>query len=473
MNHRLNVWLLFVVLLGVVSCQGTNQLEPPSNPQKAFLSTEHSQELSDQEAIKQAQSLYAIMAGTTEGLRAVSTPKVKNVLRTKSFGNENFRSSDLNTTSKAELVVVNFENDKGFVLLSSDKMSEPLLGFSNKGSLDPNQNLNPNQSVVLETEQAFLSRMSDKWGRCKVCGAPIPPKSLSSKMMSSGEIPCSEQFCYKKFQEEVAKAVRQSYIFEYSEFKPVLQIKPLVPVEWDQRYPHNMKLRTVEDKETGATRVASTGCVATAISQIMTYHRYPTEILGKTIDWDKLINKLYSSYSMDISSTLHKDMGQKSFLDMKYKYSGSGALSENVPRTLRHYGYKSGELLDYDWQSIKDEIMALRPIYMRGKRFNKDGSRSGHAWVLDGFVILQRQVTVRYKFSNKIISQYNEQKEFVHCNLGWGPGYNGYYLSKAFNLDAGPILDADLTVREGRDFKTDSLKSEYTFNFKIIKDIKR
>ncbi len=478
MRYKLqSLWLLLVVILGSVSCAKSNDLDEPKLEKKAFLSTEFSTKLSDEEAIKQAQSLYSII-GAKDGFRSVSRPRVKNVLRSKN--SDNLRAGTKEDNSEAGFVVVNFENDKGFVLLSDDKLSEPLLGFSDKGYLDLNQEQNPTLNVILNAEQDYLHsddhRRRKK--RCSKCGSLIIYSNKPATIMKMSELGCSEEICAaeerrraKEEEEEYERKEREKRmpIFEYGAFKPVLHIAPLVPVEWKQRKPHNTKLDKILDKRDGKMKLPPVGCVATAVSQIMSYHRYPTYRWGKTIDWDRLINDTYSPYSVDILATLHRELGYPQFLHMNYGLDGSGAPSENVPRTFRAYGYKCSDLIDYDFASIKDEIISKRPVYMRGRTAN-----SGHAWVLDGWVTLQRLVTVRRKDTKEVLYCYNEKLDFVHCNVGWGPYYNGYYFSKAFTFQGDrAILEDNLTIKKGRDVKTDILNSSFDRSFNIVKNISR
>ncbi len=472
MRYKLqSLWLLLVVILGSVSCSKSNELNEPKLEKKAFLSTEFSTELSDEEAIKQAQSLYSII-GAKDGFRSASLPRVKNVLRSKN--SEKLRSSEGDASSEAGLVVVNFENDKGFVLLSDDKLSEPLLGFSDKGNLEMDSIQNLETKVLL----ASIGERSRYYARsnCRICGYPIPASNEPITIRKIWEFPCTREKC---FSDERRRAKIQFewdslYYKEYGEYEVVLHRKPLIPVEWDQGKPHNTKLDRMLDESDGKMKLPPVGCVATAMSQIMSYHRYPTQRWGKSIDWDRLINDTYSSYSADILATLHQELGYPQFLHMDYDLDGSGAPSENVPRTFRAYGYKSGGVEPYNWAVIKKELNNLRPLYIGGSRIKENGDVTGHAWVLDGLVILERWVYVRERSTKNIVIESKERREFVHCNFGWGWGDpNGYYFSKAFNTRAGSILDNKLNIEKDRDSISDTRCSKYTFGFEIIKNISR
>lgn len=177
-----------------------------------------------------------------------------------------------------------------------------------------------------------------------------------------------------------------------------------------------------------------TGCVATAMSQIMRYHEWPTSGRGwykythatfgtqyanfgeTTYDFSNMPNSLSESSSLDqidAVATLCYHAGVS--VNMNYSSSGSGAFSRDVLFALTSYFYYDPttiNIYDFDPNSetewinkVKTEIDAGRPIYYSGSS-SADG---GHAWVCDG-----------YDNGNKL-----------HMNWGWGGSYNGFYVVTA------------------------------------------
>ena len=201
-------------------------------------------------------------------------------------------------------------------------------------------------------------------------------------------------------------------------------ISPLLGnVEWSQDSPYNML----------CPGHCLTGCVATAMAQIMYYHRWPEktmkEIPGYTtqklglsvdnipigpIDWDNILPS-YSDNSN--ASTTQKqavaDLMLKcgTALQMDYDFEGSGASVQNVAAAMIDY-------FDYDasatyirrsdygmdrWNKIiYDELAAGRPVCYGGQSFTK----GGHAFVIDGY----------------------DAEGYYHVNWGWGGRNNGYFL---------------------------------------------
>lgn len=259
------------------------------------------------------------------------------------------------------------------------------------------------------------------------------------------------------------------------------QVGPLVPVEWGQRHPHNAKLTPISGQ------LPPVGCVATATSQIMSYHRFPA------YDWDRIIrvslleaDSIKDPYTIEILSYLHKELGKPENLDMHYTITkdGSAAYSENVPRTFRAFGYRCGELEDYSFDKIKGEVYAQRPVYIDGYSIKEVTTtpkflfwggdvvvsyKKGHAWVIDGVRQIKRKVTTIHRITKEVVDIAYEVKELVHCNMGWAPTNNGYYISKAFNLNNPPEMRSSVlrsTTTEGED-------ANFQFYHHIVTHIER
>ena len=394
--------------------------------------------LSEEEAVAQVRNLYGALFG--KGLRSESTPQVLSVQRT------SLSQPDAETKGGEGVFVVNFKDNKGYVVLSENKYNEPIIAASDNGYLDISVTTkNMNLISVLSNTDAIMERNSKR-------------RYFSDLEDFDGKLKPDEE-------------ITDRYEIEFGPWETVLQIGPLVQVEWGQGSPHNSKLQKIDDL------LPPVGCVATAVSQIMSFHRYPQ------YDWDKIITNINDPYSKDVLSTLHKDLGKSQHLNIYYDLEGSSANSANVPRTFRAYGYQSSDLCDYSWKTIYAEIADKRPVFIRANcfkhvtttpRFLFWGGKTevsysgGHAWVLDGIKKLKRKITLINKFSNRTESVSYQTKELVHCNFGWNGSDNGYYLSKAFNTVTGPVM-------RGADKRDNGMYGQdynFQYNHQIIKGIK-
>ena len=218
-------------------------------------------------------------------------------------------------------------------------------------------------------------------------------------------------------------------------------VAPLVTAKWDQDQPFNNKCNDIGESSV-------TGCVATAMAQIMYYHKWPLTGTGShsysynlnygggtktispsadfsqhTYDWNNM-QDAYGSYKnengeygsmtytdaqADGISTLLHDCGVA--VNMLYAGGSSSASSANVPNALiSYFGYDRGMSLekkeyytDEEWKNmIRTELNARRPVLYSGQTTKNEG----HAFICDGY----------------------DDADYFHINWGWHGMANGYYL---------------------------------------------
>ena len=205
-------------------------------------------------------------------------------------------------------------------------------------------------------------------------------------------------------------------------------VAPLLgDLAWDQGEPYNELC-----PEVGKVHCI-TGCVATAMAQIMYYNKWPLKGTGKhSYMWNG--TKLEADYSKSVyeygkmRTTYDKNWTQSEALavaqlmydcgvsvDMQYGTGSSGAYSEDVPIAMKKYfDYNlSMEYLyreDYkkeEWDSIiMAELDASRVVYYSGV-----GGNSGHAFVCDGY----------------------KDNGYFHFNFGWSGSPHGYFATSAIS----------------------------------------
>lgn len=208
-------------------------------------------------------------------------------------------------------------------------------------------------------------------------------------------------------------------------------IAPLVKTTWDQGAPYNNDCPKV------GTQTTYTGCVATAMAQLMNYFKYPEKGTGTvsvtfnnqtlsmnlantTLDWANMLDSYPTATSgttvqRKAVSLLMKACGYS--VDMDYGTSGSGAVtSEVVSALVNNFNYDSGcswaDRSYYsreDWHNlVYNNLKNCGPVLYSGR--STDG---GHAFICDGY----------------------STDGFYHFNWGWSGAYNGYYSLEALNPD--------------------------------------
>ncbi|MBQ6306370.1 MAG: C10 family peptidase [Bacteroidales bacterium] len=290
----------------------------------------------------------------------------------------------------ATMYVFNF--DGGYVIVAADDSSSPILGYSDEGNF------------IYENAPDGLRFMLDEISRGIVTvveqGRPVSNDIVSR---------------WKNL---------EAYGYLHAD-KGLPVVEPLIQQRWDQGTPFNLYVPSG----------CPTGCVATAMAQIMKYWEWPVKGTGEhsyyaplygqqyanfgatTYDWANMIDYYGNGSSQEereAVATLMYHCGVS--VDMNYEPSGSGAYSGDVPGAISTYfSYTDRSAFiskggNYDeWITLlKSNIDQRFPIYYSGH-----GDDGGHAFVCDGYDV----------------------DGLFHFNFGWGGSYNNYLLIDGENFE--------------------------------------
>ncbi len=290
-------------------------------------------------------------------------------------------------------------NPKGFVIVSSDDNSFPIIGYS----FDDNISL----------EQ-------------------LPPSATEYLNLASAEIVNSSNLI-KSFNNSIWNKIEQEPISK-TNFSSN-SVAPLITLKWDQGVPYN---NYCPPNSHGPGGHCVTGCVATAMAMAMKYYNYPEHGQGTkefywvdldTVDYEHTyyrwsqMTAVANSQSGDAIAELMYHCGVS--VNMNYGPDGSSSFTEWVPDAMRnnfryHPSIRYKERIhfsDYDWDIlIRDELNNSRIIIYSGT------GTGGHAFICDGY----------------------QDTCFYHFNWGWSGYANGYY----YYNDLTPGSD-DFTYSQG------------------------
>lgn len=296
-------------------------------------------------------------------------------------------------TTYASCYVFNNDLHKGFTVISGDKRAAEVIAYSDSGAFT--------EKDMPEHVKYWMDNYSlqiDELEKTPVSQDPQPVSALPVAAAASG-----------------------------------LQrttITPLIKTRWDQRSPFSDLCPYYGDEQ------CLTGCVATAMAQLMYYHQWPQDF-STTVPGFRAEKISYSIPSLEPVLFNWEDMktkyswGEKdgdavatlveycaNSLKMNFHPRGSAAYTQSVAEALKKYfGYDSNVRYvrkEYDgftnesWeQLIYNELAEGRPVVLSGQATNQIG---GHAFVCDGY-----------------------ENGMFHINWGWGGRNDGYFRMNIMN----------------------------------------
>lgn len=309
------------------------------------------------------------------------------------------------TTAVSPYYVFPFGENKGFAIVSGDDDMPEIVGYADHGTYDAN-NMPAAMAAFLNNYRATIEAMKQ--------GNASAIKNIAE-----------------------AKALRANNTRATTAVSPLLG-----DIKWNQSEPYNNMCPKYD-----GTNLSATGCVATAMAQVMMYWKYPKELKadineyetythklpvagelkGQKYDWDNMLptytNNNYTQTQADAVAKLMLHCGKA--VEMDYGEE-SGAIVTHG-RLAKYFGYDSDLMLDLmrscftlaEWTAIIDkELQAKRPILYSGITTN-----GGHQFVCDG----------------------SDGNGLYHINWGWGGYQDGYFDITILNPGQGGIGAGNVT----------------------------
>ena len=305
------------------------------------------------------------------------------------------------SSTQSNYYIFNTTGNKGYVIVSGDDRTTPILGYTDSGSFDPNH-MPANMKAWLENYAMQIEALDALGITGEGFNAPRPTRN---------------------------------------------SISPLISTHWDQGAPYwNHCPEFMDITEDGDTvgELAYTGCVATSMAQIMNYYKFPltisqmipsyqvtfyyheeygvfdTESLDPIyFDWDNMKDNYTGAETeaeKDAVAWLMLYAGCAAH--MQYGTNASSTSDPYIPTALNEYFNYDAKLVyrsDYeqaDWEDlIYQELFEGRPIIYNGR----SGTGGGHSFVCDGYAY----------------------GDFFHINWGWGGLGDGYFVLSILNPYAG------------------------------------
>lgn len=134
----------------------------------------------------------------------------------------------------------------------------------------------------------------------------------------------------------------------------------MISVKWGQRSPYNNAAPLIEGQR------ALTGCVATAIAQVMAYHEKPSGYNGVSYNWSEM--KQFPT--TPAVAHLFRSIGD--LVKMDWGTDTSGAKRKNIPQCFEKMGYrKPNNPQIYSQWDVITSIKAKCPVIICGNWVRK------------------------------------------------------------------------------------------------------
>lgn len=308
------------------------------------------------------------------------------------------------TLSQESYYVFPNANSKGFTIVSGDDRLPEIVGYSSQGSYDENN--------LPEGFISFMKAYQNLYNKVNLGDAEALKNLAEIKAWRN---------------KKNASAASTS------------AVAPLLGnIEWDQTSPYNNMCPRYD-----SVHVAATGCVATAMAQVMAYYKYPKQLKADipgyvnrwngipmeipTItreegiyDWDNMLPK----YNKEANATQQqKDAVAKLMYHcgaaVQMNYGPESAASVSATKLAKYFGYDADLMMDLNrssftldkWMQIIDtELAAGRPVLYGGQ-----ASDGGHQFICDG----------------------KDGEGLYHINWGWSGSQNGYFDLSLLNPEKG------------------------------------
>lgn len=308
------------------------------------------------------------------------------------------------TLSQQSYYVFPNANSKGFTIVSGDDRLPEIVGYSSQGSYDENN--------LPEGFVSFMKAYQNLYNKVNLGDAEALKNLAEIKAWRN---------------KKNASAASTS------------AVAPLLGnIEWDQTSPYNNMCPKYD-----SVHVAATGCVATAMAQVMAYYKYPKQLKADipgyvnrwngipmeipTItqeegiyDWDNMLPK----YNKEANATQQQKNAVAKLMyhcgaAVRMSYGPESGAAVSSSKLAKYFGYDADLMMDLSrssftldkWMQIIDtELAAGRPVLYGGQ-----SSENGHQFICDG----------------------KDENGLYHINWGWSGNQNAYFDLSILNPEKG------------------------------------
>jgi len=374
--------------------------------------------------------------------RPFGVPVNQQIMNIDTFVNENDET----------LYYIVYLRPSGFVIVSTDDLIEPIVGFADNGIFDPSTE-NPLGALVNNDLKNRKEKVRDNF-------------ALLSTLQ---EVPKSETQEKWENLKDIAQTYNSGFNLMSLSCLSDVRVPPIIQSQWNQTYACNLNCYNYYTDFDTSTRYPC-GCLATAMAQLMRYYEYPTNDIGEHTFTIKINNKERTAVTRGgdgnggpynwndmvlrpesecetITKTQRQAIGSICYdagiaIETSYSSDGSGAMMSKArfafDETFQYrnivMGYNSNQYIDTDdlYDMINPNLDAQAPVII--SIFGGPNLENGHAVICDCYAYT-------YSTNNdREGNPYDVPTLYHHINMGWSGIDDAWYNLP--NIDGGTEYSA-------------------------------
>lgn len=365
------------------------------------------------------------------------------------------------TSGDPLLHIVNYPGDEGFVIVSGNKYTAPILAYSETGSFAYKDNPG-GETMLLGLKNGVKSAADNAGDSLRTAHAfewaiYEKPRETPKSRAISWEF---QQKINKKIEKMEAKGWRYAgnitaatYRLPENEQQGLIsQVQSLTDPAYDYQEVTLCFLSDNKENAIGpllqtqwykddlpfnsASKNGDAGCIPLAIAQIAYYHKFPTKF-----NWSAVPVSPVKGQANSVISELMYEIGV--YCLPNYEYADFTYCNiKDASNAFMGLGFRDYDSLKCSKPKMIQAITARNPVYMQG---TKSVTQIGHAWVADGYhekkttgvvsvvinpnmPLLDRDEDSPY-YDLTFIPKVNVDSptDYFHMNLGYGGKNDGWY----------------------------------------------
>lgn len=423
-----------------------------------FFSCNQSDALTPELAEEQIAQEEDLIERNTLNLSTDDASKLAKRFAMNEYGGESRSTSTINIkdiqaitseTGESLMYVVNYEDNKGFTVISATKNYTPVLAYSDEGYLNVNDasftdNIFMNEykahieSVVNEKNDSLRLRYAIDWSLYEKSPAMIESRSYSDAEIQQKLAEARTYYSNQGYEVhslgaatslipaaggQTAEQRANGFINDICQRTPseydcmdvtLLLVRryettygPYISTSWHQRAPY------CTDASNGYA-----GCATIVATQLMKYYEWPT-----SFNWNNIRETLTEPLSQDETNL----MNLRKEMNPRYNTGSTTISTDKMVEMLQNHGYIATSEIYPGYASVASEIKEGRPVAMTGVN---PATNKGHGWICDGYKYSSVQYAAYmidrdfdgYTFFSGMTDHYLVQ--YLHMNMGWEESVN-------------------------------------------------